>query len=118
MTTFEFSLFGGYTITFEKEQMTIDVKGEKGWFFYRMKPRSKTIRYEDLLFIDYKEPGRAVGYVRFVTDEIKDYPSSQFVAQVDENSFLVERDEKEKYQELMMFVRKKLPNIAMNPLKM
>ena len=98
MKSFEFKLYGGITITFEKEHMEIDVKGVKGLFFQRVKPRHKAIRYDEIVKVDYKEAGYTIGYIRFVTPEIENYPSSQYVAEVDENSIIFEKDEKEKYE--------------------
>lgn len=118
MKSFEFKLYGGITITFEKEQMVIDVKGVKGLFFQRIKPRHKIIRYEDIIKIDYKEAGYTVGYIRIITPEIENYPSSQYVAEVDENSIIFEKDEKDNFQELMMYLHKKLPKIEKNQMKM
>ena len=118
MKSFEFKLFGGFTITFEKEHLEIEVKGVKGLFFQRIKPRHKAIRYDEIVKIDYKEAGYSVGYIRFVTPEIEKYPSSQFVAEVDENSIIFEKDEKEKYEEFMMYVHKKLPQIEKHKMKM
>ena len=61
MKSFEFKLYGGFTLTFDKETLTIDVKGVKGLFFQRVKPRHKVIPLDQILRIDYKGAGMTIG---------------------------------------------------------
>ena len=116
MKSFEFKLYGGFTLTFDKETLTIDVKGVKGLFFQRVKPRHKVIPLDQILRIDYKGAGMTVGYVRFITPELVDYPSSMYVAENDENSLIFEKDELENFNVLMDYLHKKLPQVE-NQLK-
>ena len=111
MKSFEFKLYGGFTLTFDKDTLTIQVNGVKGMFFQRVKPRHKVIPYDQILRVDYKGAGMTVGYVRFITPELIDYPSSMYVAENDENSLIFEKDELEKFNELMDYLHKKLPNV-------
>ena len=118
MKSFEFKLYGGFTLTFDKEALTIDVKGMKGLFFQRVKPRHKVIPYDQILRVDYKGAGMTVGYIRFITPELVDYPSSMYVAEHDENSLIFEKDELEKFNELMNYIHKKLPQVEKELKKM
>lgn len=93
MTTLSFRLFGGYKVTFTDKDVTIHYHGEKFWIFTRAKARTKTIAYSDILRVDYKESGMTFGYVRLITSENEDYVSSSYVAEHDENAFMIEKDE-------------------------
>lgn len=117
MKTYSFKLYGGYKVTFEKTELTIDYQGEKWWFITRAKPRTKTISYKDVLQVDYKESGMTFGYVRLITKENVDYPSSSYVAQHDENAFMVEKDEINKLNEILDLLKKHCKNIEFNHLK-
>ncbi len=118
MKSFKFKLYGGFTLTFENDTLTIDVNGMKGLIFQRVKPRHKVIPYDQILRIDYKGAGMTVGYVRFITPELVDYPSSIYVAENDENSLIFEKDELQKFNELMDYLHKKLPNVEKQLKKM
>lgn len=110
MKTFEFQHHGGITVQLDKEHMTIDVKGKKK-LFKKVKPRTKTIPYSEILRIDYKEGGLNVGYLRVITKEIEEYPSSFYVAQIDENSIIFEKEEMDTFNLLMDALQKKLPSV-------
>lgn len=110
MNTFHFRLNGGYTITLDEEALTIEVKGKKG-LIKRVKPRTKTIPYDQIIRIDYKKAGITIGYIRFVTPKIDPYPSSLYVAEIDENALIFESDELEQFNLLMQAINKKLPHI-------
>ena len=80
MKTFNFKLFGGYTVKIDKTDVTVDYAGEKWLFITRAKPRTKTIVFDDILRVEYKESGSlAFGYVRFITKENEAYPSSSYI---------------------------------------
>ena len=112
MKTFNFKLFGGYTVKIDKTDVTVDYAGEKWLFITRAKPRTKTIVFDDILRVEYKESGSlAFGYVRFITKENEAYPSSSYVAQHDENAFMIEKDEVEKLNEVLDVLKKQLKNI-------
>ena len=106
MNTYSFRLFGGYKVMIDKAEITINYHGEKWWFITRAKPRQKTIAYEDILRVEYKESGITFGYVRLITKENVDYPSSSYVAQHDENAFMVEKDEKIPLNEVLDLLKK------------
>lgn len=117
MKTFSFSLYGGYQVNMDKGEVTIDYKGEKWWFITRAKPRTKTIPIEDILYVDYKESGMTFGYVRLITKENEDFPSSTYVARHDANSFMVEKDELTKLNEILDFLKKNGKKIEFRHLK-
>lgn len=106
MNTFSFRLFGGYKVTIDQKEVTIDYAGEKLWFITRSKPRTKTTPFSDIMRIDYKESGMSFGYVRIITKENVDYPSSTYVAQHDANAFMLEKDELAKLNEVLDLLRK------------
>lgn len=106
MKTYSFKLYGGYKVTLDKTEITIDYQGEKWWFITRAKPRQKTISYEDILRVEYKESGMTFGYIRLITKENSEYPSSSYVARHDENAFMVEKDEKALLNEILDLLKK------------
>ena len=106
MNTFSFRLFGGYKVHLDKTEITIDYAGEKIWFIQRAKPRTKTIYYRDILRVEYKEAGMTFGYVRLITKENEEFLSSTYVAQHDENAFMVEKDELTKLNDVLDHLKK------------
>lgn len=117
MKTFSFKLYGGYEVTVNKSDITIDYLGEKWWFITKAKPRTKTLLFEEILRVDYKESGMTFGYVRLMTQATINYPSSTYVAQHDENAFMVEKDEIEKLNEILDLLKKKCKTIEFAQLK-
>lgn len=117
MKTFSFKLFGGYKVTIDKHNLTIDYHGEKWWFLTKAKPRKKTIAFEDIIRVDYKESGMTFGYVRIITKENEEYLSSSYVAQHDLNSFMVEKDEAVKLIEVLDLLKKHCKTIQFEHLK-
>jgi hypothetical protein len=117
MKTFSFRLFGGYQVEIDKNEVTIDYNGEKWWIITKAKPRKKTIAFDNLLRIDYKESGMTFGYVRFITKENEEYLSSSYVAQHDESAFMVEKDELTKLNEVLSLLKKYNKNIEIKQLK-
>ena len=111
MKTYSFKLYGGYKVTLDKTELTIDYLGEKWLFIVRAKPRQKKIAYEDILRVEYKEAAMTFGYVRVITKENVDYPSSTYVARHDENAFMVEKDEKTPLNEVLDLLKKHCKNI-------
>lgn len=117
MKTYSFKLFGGYQVEVDKNEVAIDYNGEKWWIITRAKPRKKTIAFDELIRIDYKESGITFGYVRFITKENEEYLSSSYVAQHDENAFMVEKDELAKLNEVLELLKKYNKNIEIKLLK-
>lgn len=111
MKTYSFKLFGGYKVMLDQTDLTIDYAGEKILFIKKAKPRMKTISYSDILRVEYKESGMTFGYVRLITKENVEYVSSMYVAQHDENAFMVEKDEVGKLNEVLDLLKKKCKNI-------
>lgn len=106
MNTFSFRLYGGYKVHLDKSEVTIDYAGEKFLFIQKAKPRTKTLAYSDLLRVEYKEAGMTFGYVRFITKENEEFLSSSYVAQHDENAFMVEKDELTKLNSVLDILKK------------
>lgn len=117
MKTFSFRLFGGYKVTIGDRDMTIDYNGEKWWFITRAKPRTKTIAFDEIVRVDYKESGMTFGYIRLVTKENEEYASSSYVAQHDPNSFMIEKDEVAKLNEVLDLLKKHCKKIQFDQLK-
>lgn len=111
MNTFSFRLFGGYKVHLDKTEVTIDYAGEKFWFIQKAKPRTKTLAYGDILRVEYKESGMTFGYVRFITKENEAFLSSSYVAQHDENAFMIEKDEVTKLNEVLDILKKRCKKI-------
>ncbi|MEK4427393.1 hypothetical protein [Solibacillus sp. FSL K6-1523] len=106
MKTFSFKLFGGYNIDIDQKEMKIDYLGEKWWILTKAKPRMKVIPLGEIKRVDYKEAGMKFGYVRLITNENEEYPSSTYVAQHDENAFMVEKDELSNLNEVLDLLKK------------
>lgn len=117
MTTFSFRLFGGYKVTINEKEMTIHYNGEKFWIFTKAKPRTKTIAFADILRVDYKESGMTFGYVRLITKENEAYISSSYVAEHDENAFMVEKDELVPLNNVLDLLKKRCKTIEFDHLK-
>lgn len=117
MTVFSFRLFGGYKVTMNDKEMTIDYNGEKFWIFTTAKPRTKTIAFSTIVRVDYKEAGMTFGYVRLITKDNEEYLSSSYVAQHDENAFMVEKDELVKLNEVLDLLKKRCKTIEFEHLK-
>lgn len=117
METFSFRLFGGYKVHLDKTEITIDYAGEKFWFIQKAKPRKKTIAYSDILQVDYKEAGMTFGYVRLITKENVEFLSSSYVAQHDENAFMIEKDELAKLNDVLDILKKRCKTIEFAHLK-
>ena len=117
MKTFSFRLFGGYKVTLDDKGITIHYNGEKFWIFTSSKPRTKTIAFSDILRIDYKESGMTFGYVRLITKENVEYISSSYVAQHDENAFMVEKDELPLLNEVLDLLKKHCKTIEFEHMK-
>ena len=112
MSTFSFKLFGGYTVTIEKSDVTIKYAGEKFLFFQKSKPREKTFSLNDIIRVDYKEAtNMTFGYVRFVTQPMDQYLSSSYMARHDEYSFMIEKDEVAQLNGVLGHVRKAKPKM-------
>lgn len=111
MNQFEFKLHGGITVQFEEDKMIIEVKGVKGLFFQRIKPRTVVIPFKDIKKIDYKGAGITIGYIRFITPEIEEFPSSMYVAESCPYSVIFEKDEMETFNKFLKHIQKILPNI-------
>ena len=118
MKTFEFKMQGGTTIEVDKDAITISIKGIKGRFFHRVKPRTKTIPLNEVLRLDYKGAGMTIGYLRVITKELLPYPSSMYVAEHDPNSFIYDKDERQKFSDLMDELNRVLPTVKKDLLKM
>lgn len=117
MKTFSFKLFGGYNIDIDQKEMKIDYLGEKWWIITKAKPRKKVIPFGEIIRVDYKEAGMTFGYVRLITNENEEYPSSTYVAQHDENAFMVEKDELAKLNEVLGLLKKHNKEIEFSQLK-
>ncbi|ATP42123.1 hypothetical protein CSE16_20085 [Solibacillus sp. R5-41] len=117
MKTFSFKLFGGYNIYIDQKEMKIEYLGEKWWIITKAKPRTKVIPFEGISRVDYKESGMTFGYVRLITNENIEYPSSSYVAQHDENAFMVEKDELAKLNEVLDLLKKHNKKIEFAHLK-
>lgn len=117
MKTFSFKLYGGYKVNLDKKELTIDYQGEKWWFITRSKPRKKTIAFDDIVQVDYKESGMTFGYIRLITKENAGYPSSTYVARNDENAFMVEKDEITQLNEVLDLLKKRCNTIEFKHLK-
>ncbi|MGN7477803.1 hypothetical protein ACTHOQ_08095 [Solibacillus silvestris] len=117
MKTYSFKLFGGYKVTLDQTEITIDYAGEKFWFIKKAKPRMKKIPYKEVLRVEYKEAGMTFGYIRIITQENAPYPSSTYVAQHDENAFMVEKDEVGKLNEVLDLLKKLCKNIEFVQMK-
>ena len=113
MNTFSFKLYGGYTVSVVKDEVTIKYAGEKVLFFTRSKPREKTFSLKDVIRVDYKESSSMMfGYVRFVTEPMDQYVSSVYMARHDEYSFMVERDEVHQLNAVLNLVKKAAPKMS------
>lgn len=117
MKTYSFKLFGGYKVTLDKTDLTIDYAGENFLFIKKAKPRTKTIPYGDILRVEYKEAGMTFGYVRLITTENAPYVSSTSVAKIDENAWMVERDEERFLNDVLELLRKQCKNIQFAKMK-
>lgn len=117
MKIYSFKLFGGYKVILDKTDITIDYAGEKFLFINKSKPRVKTISYNDILRVDYKEAGMTFGYVRLITAENAPYVSSTYVAQHDENAWMVEKDEISFLNEVLDILKKNCKDIQFAQLK-
>lgn len=117
MDTFSFKLFGGYKVHLDKTEVTVDYAGEKFWFIQKAKPRKKTLEYIDILRVDYKEAGMTFGYVRLITKENEEFLSSSYVAQHDENAFMVEKEELPKLNGVLDILKKRCKTIEFVHLK-
>lgn len=111
MKTYSFKLFGGYKVMLDQKDIIIDYAGEKFLFIKKAKPRKKAIPYQEILRVDYKEAGMTFGYVRLITEHNAPYVSSSYVAQHDENSWMVEKDEIGKLNEVLDLLKKQCKNI-------
>lgn len=117
MKTYSFRLFGGYKVSLDKKDITIDYAGEKFLFINKSKPRMKTVSYNDILRVEYKEAGMTFGYVRLITEENAPYVSSTYVAQHDENAWMVEKDESSKLNEVLDILKKQCNHIQFVQMK-
>lgn len=112
MSTFSFKLFGGYKVTLDNKNITIQYAGEKFLFFQKSKPRENTFSLNDIIRVDYKEAtSMTFGYVRFVTAEMDQYVSSSYMARHDVYSFMVERDEVHQLNAVLGQINKLMPKL-------
>lgn len=118
MKNFQFNLKGGITVEFGEDSLTIDVTGVKGWIFQKTKPYKTVIYYNDVLRIDYKGAGMTIGYIRFITKPLLEYPSSMYVAQNCPNSIIFEKEEMDTFNALMDEIQRHFPNIQKETQKM
>lgn len=118
MSSYQFNINGGTTVELHEDAITISVKGIKGWLFQRVKPRSNTIAFKDIVRIDYKKASITVGYIRVITPDYLEYPSSLYVAEHDPQAFIFEKEDMAIFEQLMTELHKVLPNIPKQPLKM
>ena len=119
MQTFKFRSYGGYEVTFENDDITINYAGEKKLFFSKSKPRTQIINLSEIKAVDYKEPGKLqYGFVRFLTAQNEQYLSSVYMAKHDADSFIVETDEWSQTEKLFDLIRKKRKGVPFNKQKM
>lgn len=118
MTSYKFDVHGGTTIDIGEDAITISVAGVKGWIFQRIKPSTKSIPLQDIVRVDYKKASVTVGYVRFITPDYLDYPSSIYVAEHDPQAFIFQKEDNPKFEQLMFDLKKVLPNVTLQPQKM
>ena len=118
MRSFKFNVHGGATIDVDHNSITISVAGVKGWLFQRIKPRTKTIPFDQIVRFDYKQASVTVGYLRIITPDYEEYPSSLYVAEHDPQAFIFPKEDTIVFNELMRELQKMCPNIKRQQLKM
>lgn len=112
MSTFSFKLFGGYKVTLDKYDVTIQYAGEKFLFFQKSKPREKTFSLKEIIRVEYKEStSMTFGYIRFITESMDRYASSSYMARHDEYSFMVEKDELHQLNAVLNHINKVMPKL-------
>lgn len=118
MGSYTFDVHGGTTVDITNDTVTISVVGVKGWIFQRIKPSTNTIQLKDVVRIDYKKPNITVGFIRFMTPDYLEYPSSVYVAEHDPQAFIFDKADAAKFEQIMMELKKVLPNVSMQEHKL
>lgn len=118
MSSYTFNVHGGTTVELTDDAIKISVVGVKGWIFQRIKPSTNTIQLKDIVRIDYKNASITVGFVRFITPDYLEYPSSLYVAEHDPQAFIFDKDDTQLFEQLMMDLKKALPNVQMQQHKL
>lgn len=118
MKSFKFNVHGGATVELTDDSITISVVGVKGWIFQRIKSRTKTVPFNEIVRFDYKKANITVGYLRIITPDYEEYPSSLYVAEHDPQAFIFDKDDMHVFTQLMMELQKVTPNIKKQEHKM